>query len=250
MVWTQAVHQMSLWKNGREIAEVRQDVLTTIRWLGVLPEAFRQMLGDCGGRLDVFRLREESGSPDLVTFFQWFIRECFGIKIGRLQRFWGGFILLVIGILYEGREWSSSTGIYLPNIFLLLILFFLPLSLATSAAAWEASGHFDSSSTEVYLRIMLVEPGKAEDHTLLPKAGNRQQNVFGMSMVHHENVNNFVYASSLIGCSVYIVDWNRCRELADWESSCGNEISVDKVSSCASVHHSFRRGFLYGVHRL
>ncbi len=247
MVWTQAVHKMSLWKNGREIAEVRQDVLTTIRWLGVLPEAFRQMLGDCGGRSDVFRLREESGSPDLVTFFQWFIGECFGIKIGRLQRFWGGFILLVIGILYEGREWSSSTGIYLPNIFLLLILFFLPLSLATSAAAWEASGHFDSSSTEVYLRIMLVEPGKAEDHTLLPKAGNRQQNAFGMSMVHHEDINNFVYASSLVGCPVYIVDWNRRRELAGWESSCGNKISVDKISSCASVHHSFCRGFLHGV---
>ncbi|HEX9429585.1 MAG TPA: hypothetical protein VF944_04340 [Candidatus Bathyarchaeia archaeon] len=222
-------------------------MLTTICWLGVLPEAFRQTLGDCGGRLDVFRLWEESSSPDSVIFFQWFIGECFGIKIGRLRQFWGGFILLVISILYEGREWSSSTGIYPPNIFLLLILFFLPLSLATSAAAREASGHFDSSSTEVYLRIMLVEPGKAEDHTLLPKAGNRQQNVFGMSMVHHENVNNFVYASSLIGCSIYIVDWNRCRELAGWESSCGNEISVDKVSGCASVHHSFHRGFLHGV---
>ena len=227
--------------------EVRRDVLTTIRWLGVLPEAFRQMLGDCGGCSDVFCLQEESGSPDSVTFFQRFIGECFGIKIRRLRQFWGGFILLVISILYEGGEWSSSTEVYPLNIFLLLILFFLPLSLATSAAAREASGHFDSSSTEVYLRIMLVRPGKAEDHTLLPKAGNCQQNVFGMSMVHHENVNNFVYASSLIGCSVYIVDWNRCRELAGWESSCGNEISVDKVSSCASVHHSFRRGFLYGV---
>ena len=166
------------------------------------------MLGDCDGCPNVFHLWEESGSPDSVTFFQWFIRERFGIRIRRLWWFWGGSILLVISILYEGGEWSSLTGVYLLNVFLLHILFFLPLSLVTNAAVWKASGVFDSSSIEVNLQIMLAEPGKAKDHTLLPKLGNHQQNVFGMSMVCHKNVNNFMDAPSLIGCSVYIVNWN------------------------------------------
>jgi len=64
-----------------EVAEVQRDVLFVIRRLGVLSESFRQPLGNRSSRADVFHLGEESGCPDLVAFFERFIREV-GFRVG------------------------------------------------------------------------------------------------------------------------------------------------------------------------
>src|SRR6266511_3501455 len=42
-------------------------------------ESFHESLGDHGGHSNVFRLREESGCPDPISFLQWFIREIFHV---------------------------------------------------------------------------------------------------------------------------------------------------------------------------
>ena len=93
-----------------EVAEVRQDVLFVIRRLGVLSEFFCQPLGDHGGRADVFRLGEESGCPDSVAFFKWFIWEV-GLRVRRLLECQFGFVFL-ISIFYEGWEGAGPAGVY------------------------------------------------------------------------------------------------------------------------------------------
>jgi len=58
--------------------------------------------------------------------------------------------------------------------------------------------HLDSSSMEVNLWVVLVEPGHPKDHALLPKPCNRKQNAFGVAVVCHDHVNDFADASSFI----------------------------------------------------
>jgi len=67
------------------------------------------------------------------------------------------------------------------------------VGLTTDAAAREASGHFDRSGAEVNLRIVFVQPGESEYHTLLAEADDCKQNAFGVSVIGHDHVNNFQY---------------------------------------------------------
>ena len=123
--------------------EVWQNMFTVIYQLGVLLEAFCQSLRDCRGHSNVLRLREKSSSPDLVSFFEWFMGEHFGFEVGRLWQFQSRFILVFISILHKGRKWTSSAGVYLSGILFSQIPLLLAFSLATRAAAQEALGHFD-----------------------------------------------------------------------------------------------------------
>ena len=165
-----------------EVVEVQRDVLFVIHGLGVLSESFCQPLGNRSGRADVFRLGEESGCPDSVAFFEWFIQEV-SIRVGSQLGF----------IFYEG---ASPACIYPFSILPLCILFRLAVGLTADAAVREASGHFDGSGTEVDLRIVLVQPGEPEYHALLAEAGDRKQNAFGVSVVGHDHVDDFADGSA------------------------------------------------------
>ena len=112
---------------------------------------------------------------------------------------------------------------------------------------WEASGHFDCPGVEIYLWVMLVKPGEAKDHALFSESSDCQQNVFSVAMVGYEHVNNFVDASGFIRRSVDVVHWNQFRKLAGQEFGRSDEVSVDKVSCCASVHHGFHGCLFHGV---
>jgi len=231
-----------------EAAEVWRDVLFVICGLGVLSESFRQPLGNCSGRTDVFRLGEESGCPDSVTFFKQFIREV-GFWVGRLLGCQFGFVFL-ISIFYEGWEGASPAGVYLFSILPLCILFRLAVGLTADTAAWEASGHFDRSGAEVNLRIVLVQPGEPEYHALLAEAGDREQNAFGVSVIGHDHVDNFADAPSLIKCSIHVVNRDWLGQLAGRKFRSGNEVLVDEISGGTGINHGFCGCFFHGVHRL
>jgi len=160
---------------------VRQDVLFVIHGLGVLPESFHQPLGNRSGRTNVFCLGEEPGRPDSVAFFKRLIWEV-GFWVRRLFGCRLGFIFL-ISIFYEGWEGASLAGVYPFSVLPLGVPFRLSVGLTANAAAREASGHFDGSGAEVNLQIVLVQPGEPKYHTLLAKAGDHEQNMFGMSVV-------------------------------------------------------------------
>jgi len=152
----------------------------------------------------VFRLGEESGCPDSVALFKQFIREV-GFRVGELLRCRLSLVFLV-GIFYEGWEGASPTGAYLFGVLPPHVPFHLAVSLTANTAAWEASGHFDGSGTEVDLWIVLVQPGEPEYHALFAEAGDCKQNAFGMSFVGHDHVNNFADASGFVKRSVHVVN--------------------------------------------
>jgi len=100
---------------------------------------------------------------------------------------------------------------------------------------WEASGHFDGSSAEVDLRIVLIQPGESEYHTLLAEVSDCKQNVFGVSVIDHDYVNDFTDAPSLIKCSVHIVNWNWLGQLVGQKFNSGDEVLVNEISSGTSM---------------
>jgi len=218
-----------------EAAEVRQNMFFMVHGLGVLSETFSKPLGNHSSCVDVFRLGEESGCPDSVAFFERFIREV-GFRLGSRL----GFVFL-ISIFYEGWEGASSTGVY---------SFRFSVGLTADTAAREASGHFDGSGAEVDLQIVLVQPGEAKYHALLAEAGDCEQNTLGMSVVGHDHVDDFADASSLIKCSVHIVNRDRLGQLAGQKFRSGDEVLVDEISGGTSIDHGFHGRFFHSVRRL
>jgi len=226
---------------GVEVTKMRWNVLFVIRELGVLLEALRELLGNRSGRVDILHLGEESGCPDSVAFFKRFIWKV-GFRIGKQFRCWFGFVFL-IGIFYEGQERTSLAGIYLFNVFPLGVSFHLAVGLAAYTALQEASGHLDGSGTEVDLQIMFVQPGEPEYHAL----GDCKQDVFGMLVVGHDHIDNFMDAPSLIKGSVHVVNWNRLGQLVGWEFGLGDEVLVNEIPGSTGVNHGFHRQFFHSV---
>jgi len=216
-----------------EVAEAQWDVLFMIRGLGVLSESFRQPLGNRSGRADVFRLGEESGCPDSVSFR---VRSRLGF-------------IFFISIFYEGWEGASLAGVYPFSIPPLCVPFCLAVGLTVNTAARKASGHFDGSGAEVNLWIVLVQPGEPEYHALLAKVGDRKQNAFGVSVVGHDHVDDFADAPGLVKRSVHVVNWDRLGQLAGRKFRSGDEVLVDEVSGGASIDHGLRGCFFHGVCR-
>jgi len=144
---------------------------------------------------------------------------------------------------------SGSTGIYSFGVLPLCVPFHFSVGLAADTAAWEASGHSDGSGAEVDLRIVLVQPGKAEYHALLTEAGDCEQNTLGMSVVGHDHVDDFADASGLIEHSVHIVNRDRLGQLAGRKVRLGDKVLVDEISSGTSIDHGFRGHLFHSVRR-
>jgi len=227
-----------------EAVEVWQNMFFVVRGLGVLSETFHKPLGNRSSRVDVFRLGEESGCPDLVAFFERLVREV-GFQVGSRL----GFVFL-ISIFYEGWEGAGLTGVYSFSVLPLCVPFHFSVGLAADTAAREALGHFDGLGAEVDLRIVLVQPGKAEYHALLTKAGDCEQNTLAMSVIGHDHVDDFADASGLIECSVHIVNRDRLGQLVGRKFRSGDEVLVDEISGGTSIDHGFRGRFFHSVCRL
>ena len=97
-------------EDGVEVTQVWGGVLLMVHVLRVLFESLCKSLGDCGRCLNVLQFREESGCPDLITFFKWFIGRIFGSGVR---------LVFILCILYESWKWAGATGIDLLGVFLL-----------------------------------------------------------------------------------------------------------------------------------
>ena len=179
----------------------------------------------------VFCLWKETCCPDVIAFFKWFIRK---VRVDR-----------AISILYECREWACATSVYLLCKPLLCLAFVSALGSTGNAALWKAPCHLDSSSTEVNLRVVLVEPGHPKNHALLPKSCDCKQDAFGVAIVHHDHVDYFVDASSFIQHSIYVVNGDQLGQLSHWQFGSVNEIWINEVSSHVSIDHCFSGSFFH-----
>jgi len=219
-----------------------------VRRLGVLSETFRKPLGNCSGCVDVFCLGEESGCPDLVAFFERFIREV-SFRVGSQLGSRLGFVFL-ISIFYEGWEGASSTGVYSFGVLPPCIPFRFSVGLTANTAAREASGHFEGSGAEVDLWIVLVQPGEAEYHALLAEAGDCKQNTVGILVVGHDHVDDFADTFGLIKHSIHVVNQDRLGQLVGRKLRSGDEVLVNEISGGTSIDHGFRGRFFHSVRRL
>ena len=70
------------------------------------------------------------------------------------------------------------TGINTVDIFLLGLPFLSNLSLTANTALGQAPGHLHNSSLEVDLWVVLLEPGKTQDHTLFTQVGDCKEDAF------------------------------------------------------------------------
>ena len=189
-----------------EAVEVQWNMVFVVHGLGVLSETFRKPLGNRSSCVDVFRLGEKSGCPDLVAFFKQFIWEV-SFWVRRQLGISSALSSLSASSTKAGK--GSLAGIYLFSVLPLGVLFRPAVSLAAYAAVREAPGYFDSLGTEINLQVVLGQPGEPEYHALLAKTGDHKQNMFRMLVIGHDHVDNFVDAPSLIKGSIHIVNWNQ-----------------------------------------
>jgi len=66
-----------------------------------------------------------------------------------------------------------------------------------------------------------------------------EQDAFGMSVVGHNHVDDFVDAPSLIKGSVQVVNQDWLGQLAGWKFGSGNKVLVNEVSGSTSINHGF-----------
>jgi len=107
-----------------------------------------------------------------------------------------------------------------------------------------------SLGTEVDLQVMLVQPGESEYHALLAEVGDCKYNLnmFGVSVVGHDYINNLVNTSGLVEGPVHIVNWDELGQLAGQKLGLGDNILVNEVSSGSGINHGFSGRFFHGVH--
>jgi len=101
---------------------------------------------------------------------------------------------------------------------------------------------------EVDLRIVFVQPGEPEYHALLAEAGDHEQNAFGMSVVDHDHVDDFVDAPDLVKCSVHFVNRDRLGQPAGRKFRSGDEVLINEISGGAGIDHDLRGRFFHSVH--
>jgi len=93
---------------------------------------------------------------------------------------------------------------------------------------------------------VLVQPGEPEYYALFAEAGDCQQDVFGVSVIGHDYINNLMNTSCLIEGSVHIVNWDWLGQLAGQKLGLDDKILVNKVSSGSGINHGLGRQFFHG----
>jgi len=81
----------------------------------------------------------------------------------------------------------------------------------------------------VNLRVVLTEPGEAQDHALLAQLRDHKLSAFHMPIVPEDDICNLVDCTTLIGCSIDIVDW-------DLLSECACPFDIHKQPCCTAVN--------------
>jgi len=94
---------------------------------------------------------------------------------------------------------------------------------------------------------MVLEPGVAEDHTLLPKVGDGEERPFGVGFI----TENYIYHSGDLSCfvrgAVHVEHRYRARDAPGADTLHTDKIFVYEVASSSRVQKRFDRMYLAGV---
>jgi len=97
------------------------------------------------------------------------------------------------------------------------------------------------------LRVVVLEPGIAKDHTLLSEAGDGEECPFGVGLVVEDYIYHFRDSPCFVGGAVHVVHWYGARDALS-----ANTLHIDKVfvykAVCSSgVQKHLDKIYLTGV---
>jgi len=95
--------------------------------------------------------------------------------------------------------------------------------------------HLYFSGLPIDLQVMVLEPGIAEDHALLSKAGDSEEHPFGVSFVTEDYIHHFGDLTCLIGGAIYIVHWYGARDALGAHTFRMDKIFIYEVACSSGV---------------
>ena len=97
------------------------------------------------------------------------------------------------------------------------------------------SVHSHFSSLPVDLQIMVLEPGVAEDHALLPEVRDGEEHPFGVGFITEDHVYHFGDLSGFVRGTVYIEHWYGARDVPGANTLCTDKIFVYEIACGSGV---------------
>jgi len=156
---------------------------------------------------------------------------------------WGLVFFQVLRILQRG---SRSTDVDGFDLHLLPRRLFLPYRV-TSFISRGAPIHLHFSGLPIDLRIMVLEPGVAEDHALLPKVGDGEERPFGVGLITEDYIHHFGDLPRFVRGAVYVEHRYRTRDAPGTDTFCTDKILVYEVAGGSGVQKRFDGMYLAGI---
>jgi len=86
---------------------------------------------------------------------------------------------------------------------------------------------------------MVLEPGVAEDHALLPKVRDSEEHSFGVGFITEDYVYHFRDLSGFVRRTVYIEHWYGARDVLGANTLCMDKIFVYEIACSSRVQKRF-----------
>ena len=94
---------------------------------------------------------------------------------------------------------------------------------------------------------MVLEPGVAEDHVLLPEVGDGEERPFGVGLITEDYIHHFGDLLCFVRGAVYVEHRYGTRDAPGTDTFCTDKILVYKVASGSRVQKRFDGMHLAGV---
>jgi len=94
---------------------------------------------------------------------------------------------------------------------------------------------------------MVLEPGVAEDHALLPKVGDGKERPFRVGLITEDYIHHFRDLPCFVRGAVYVEHRYGTRDAPGTDTFCTDKILVYEVAGGSGVQKRFDRMYLAGV---
>jgi len=94
---------------------------------------------------------------------------------------------------------------------------------------------------------MVLEPGVAEDHALLPEVRDSKERPFGVGLIIEDYVHYFRDLSCFVRGAIHVEHWYGTRDAPGTNTFCIDKILVYEVASGSGVQKRFDRMHLAGI---
>jgi len=94
---------------------------------------------------------------------------------------------------------------------------------------------------------MVLEPGVAEDHVLLPEVGDGEEHPFGVGLITEDYIHHFGDLPRFVRGAVYVEHWYGTRDAPGTDTFRTDKILVYEVAGGSGVQKRFDGMHLAGV---